>query len=372
LKVRQLAYNNLGISKRQFWALFLFVFIAVTHAFIANEKYIVAKTNSGFEFFVNGDHASSGLKTLIPYSANTIDKENRKVGPFSKQKVSSLYYRHWLGTDSLGRDVLAGIISGSNIALRVGFLTVIISLVLGVFFGFVSGYYGDYGIQLSKLKFVLWLVITLICGFYAFYTSAWMSVVFMVLPIVLLIFFVKNASSISRGGFHFPFDTIIFRIIEVMTAIPSLFFILILLTLSGKPSILNVILIIGFLRWPTVARHFRAEILKIKQEQFIDSAKSIGQTDFKIFLYHVLPMASSPLIIVSAFGFSTAILLESTLSFLGIGVPLDVVTWGSLIKEARFHFDAWWMALFPGLMIYLSIFLFNSIGDSVNKKIRRI
>jgi peptide/nickel transport system permease protein len=369
---KYLAYKSIGLSTKQFWALFMFCLIAIAHNFIANDKYIIGKTQSGFEFLVESEDAKSGIKAIIPYSANTVDKHNRKVGPFSKQNVSSLYYRHWLGTDSLGRDVLAGIINGSYIALWVGLFSVIMSLVLGIFFGFLSGYYGDTGVQLKKSTFVLWLALTLLCWFYSFYTFKLVALIFFILPVLILGFLVHNASGISRGGFRFPFDTIIFRMIEIISSIPSLFIILIILTLLGKSTIWNVIIIIGILRWPNVARHLRAEILKIKQEQFIDSARSIGQTDIKIFLYHVLPMAASPLIIICAFGFATSILLESTLSFLGIGVPLDVVTWGSLIKEARFHFDAWWLALFPGLMIYGLIYLFNSIGDNINQKIRSI
>lgn len=350
----------------------MFVFIALTHKFIANENYIIGKTNDGFAFFVDTERAHSGLRTLVPYSPNTIDKNNRKVGPFSKQNVKSVYYRHWLGTDSIGRDVLAGLINGSYIGFLVGLLTVVISLILGIFFGFVSGYYGDQSLQLSKLSFVLWFILSAVSCFYSFYSSGFLSVIFLVAPLLVLFFLLNNSSRLSRGGFYFPFDTFIFRIIEILSSIPSLFLILILLAMFNKPSIWSVIVIIGILRWPAVARHFRAEILKIKEEQYIDSAKSIGQTDYKIFLYHVLPLAISPLIIVSAFGFATAILLESTLSFLGIGVPLDVVTWGSLIKEARFNFDAWWLALFPGLMIYGLIYLFNSIGDSINEKVRKV
>jgi len=367
-----LAYKSIGLSTKQFCGLLVFCLFAIAHNFIVNDKYLIGKTQTGFGLFVESEDAKYGIKAIIPYSANTVDKYNRKVGPFSKQKVSSLYYRHWLGTDSIGRDVLAGIINGSYIALLVGLFTVIISLILGIFFGFLSGYYGDTGVQLRKPTFVLWMILTLLCWFYSFYTFGFVAFIFFILPLLVLGFLVNNVSGISRGGFCFPFDTIIFRMIEIISSIPGLFLILIILTVLGKPSIWNVIIIIGLLRWPIVARHLRAEILKIKEEQFIDSAKSIGQTDVKIFLYHVLPMAASPLIIISAFGFATSILLESTLSFLGIGVPLGEVTWGSLIKEARFHFDAWWLALFPGLMIYGLIYLFNSIGDNINHKIRNI
>lgn len=373
MNIIKFAYQKLGLSKKQFWVLFLFCLIALGHNFLANDKYLIAKTDSGIGFFAEAKKAKYGVKALVPYSSDSIDKKNRKVSPFESQNVSSLYYRHWLGTDNIGRDVLAGLINGSYIALLVGFFSAIIALLLGIFFGFLSGYYGDNGVQLSKLGIALWLITTIISWFYSFYLNGIMTFFLFFFPLIVLMFLVKNTSgSKGRSGVYFPFDTIIFRIIEVFNSIPSLFIMLILLAIIGKPSIFSIVVIIGILRGPNVARHLRAEVLKLKQEQYIDSARSIGQSDVKIFLYHVLPMAASPLIIVSAFGFASAILLESTLSFLGIGISAEIVTWGSLIKEARFNFDAWWLAIFPGLSIYGLIYLFNSIGDNINNKIRGI
>ena len=359
-------------SKKQRWALGIFLLISLLSSFIANEKFIVGKSSNGFGFFINAQEGNSGLRTLIPYSYNTIDRVNRKVGPFDHQEVKSLYYRHWLGTDSLGRDVLAGLINGSNIALKVGLFTVLISLIIGIFLGYLSGYYGDSGAQLKRSLFILWLAITLILWFYGFYNEGVLSFILFAIPFVLLIWILQNSTGLNRNQVGFPFDTIVFRMIETMNALPSLFIILILLSILNKPSIWNVILVIGILRWPVVARHLRAEILKIKKEDYIDSAKTLGLSDWKIFINHVFPMAASPLIIVSAFGFSVAVLFESTLSFLGIGVPLDQVTWGSLIKDARYNFDAWWLAVFPGVLIYGLVYLFNSIGDTLNEKIRGI
>jgi len=132
-----------------------------------------------------------------------------------------------------------------------------------------------------------------------------------------------------------------------------------------------VILVIAFLRWPVITRHIRAEILKLKEQKFILSSKAIGQKDWKIFKNHILPLCISPITILVAFGFSAAILTESTLSFLGIGIPIDQVTWGSMLSEARKSFQLWWLAVFPGLMIYFVIALFNSLGDSVSAYFQR-
>ena len=104
--------------------------------------------------------------------------------------------------------------------------------------------------------------------------------------------------------------------------------------------------------------------------EFVQSAQGIGLSDWKIFKDNILPLAASPVIVASALGFAYAVLAESTLSFLGIGVPAEVVTWGSLLTEARRNFSSWWLAFFPGLMIYLVILLFNSIGDRLDDYVR--
>lgn len=145
---------------------------------------------------------------------------------------------------------------------------------------------------------------------------------------------------------------------------------LVVLALFRKASYGNIILIITLVKWPTVTRFLRAEILAIKEENYIRAAQAIGLPSWKIFKDSILPLAISPVIISCAFAFSSAILLESTLSFLGIGVPVDVTTWGSLLSEARVRSSSWWLAFFPGLMIFFSIFLFNSIGDRLNQYLR--
>lgn len=358
------------LSSFQQWTLMVFVIMALLSNIIANDKWVVTKVDGHRKFWVDNDKAKKGIKTIIPYSYNSLDNKNRKVGPFSKQNVESLYFRHWLGTDSLGRDVLAGLLNGCKIALIVGLTTVFLSLLIGVPLGFLSGFYEDDGLTIKSSHLVLWILISLLFVFYGFYTSGFLSWILFVLPILTLFLILRPRQIFDKGKMYFPMDGVIFRGIEIMNAIPNLFLILMLISLFSRSSLIYVILIIAFIKWPVIVRHLRAEIFKIKQEDFIVGSKSIGQTDWKILYKHILPMAASPLIIVSVFGFSTAVLMESTLSFLGIGVPIDMVTWGSMIKESRLHIDAWWMAFFPGLMIYLVIFLFNSIGDTFNEVIK--
>ena len=162
------------------------------------------------------------------------------------------------------------------------------------------------------------------------------------------------------------------KIIEIIRTIPDLFIILVFLALFREPHLRNVIILIVFIRWPTITRLLRAEIMKVKEEEFVKSARVSGLSEFKIFKDYVLPLSLSSVIVASAFGFAIAIIIESSLSFLGIGIPLDQVTWGSLLRDARFHISSWWLAIFPGLAIYFVILLFNSIGDSVANHLQRL
>jgi peptide/nickel transport system permease protein len=347
------------------------VVFALLCRFLANDKYIVGKSSEGWTFMADVEKCTSGLRAPIPYSANSMDRDNRNVGPFSKQNISSLYYRHWLGTDHLGRDVFAGLIYGCFVAFKVGVLTSLFSLFLGIVLGYLSGYYGDEEMRINKNFLLPYILFAALFIFYGIYTSGILKLVFFLAPIFILWIMIAYSRRDYKTTFGVPFDLIIFRFIEIINSIPGLFLILILLALFTKPALINVIIVISLLRWPVITRHLRAEILKIKEEDFVTSARVIGQKNWKIFLYHILPLAISPVIIVVAFGFSASILMESTLSFLGIGVPMDQITWGSLIRQARTNFSSWWLAFFPGLAIYIIIVLFNSIGESINKRLRR-
>ncbi len=365
--------SKYAIKKNHSIAIVVFVFIALFHQIIANDKYIICKKSSSWSFFEKQELCEYGVRALIPYSSKTIDKDNRSVGPFDKQKVSSLYYRHWLGTDSIGRDVLAGLIWGSFIALVVGLVSSLLALLVGVLMAYLSGYIGDNGFKLLKTHFLILIPFSFVLTYYWIYASVSLKLV-MFIMFVILIYCLNTYSknqAIEKKRIGLPFDLIILRVIEVFKSIPNLFLILILLPLMGRPSYWNVVFIIAFLRWPIITRHLRAEILNVKNENYISSARSIGLSDKKIFLKYILPLTISPIIIVTAFGFSSAILLESTLSFLGIGVPLDQLSWGGILKEARYDFNSWWLAVFPGLCIFFLIYVFNSIGDTINDQLLR-
>jgi len=155
------------------------------------------------------------------------------------------------------------------------------------------------------------------------------------------------------------------RLIEIVNAIPSLFFLLAAVTILEKPSIVSIMIIIGFLKWTSIARFVRAELLRVRSLEFIEAANAMGFSDWRIIIRHAIPNSIAPVLITIAFGVASAILIEAFLSFLGIGLENDEMTWGLLLSFARESTTSWWLAIFPGFAIFITVTLFNLIGDGL-------
>ncbi len=172
-----------------------------------------------------------------------------------------------------------------------------------------------------------------------------------------------------------PVDLILSRFIEVMVSIPVLFLIISISSIVSHPSIYIVMMIIGLTSWTGIARFIRAEMLRIRSLEYIEAARALGYSEGRVILRHAIPNALSPVLITIAFGIAAAILIESTLSFLGVGVSPETVTWGSLLAEARQSPSAWWLAILPGTAIFLTVTIFNLIGealtDALDPKLRK-
>lgn len=385
------------------WVIYILLFCAVFGDFIANEKPIVFREDGRYYFpaisgYLTGlgldgnqypqkdwhnTHFEFVLRAPIPYSSSYIDLENARFrSPFGKQDVESWYFRHWLGTDALGRDVLAGLVRGCRIALVIGLLSTIFALLIGLPAGIAMGYWGNTGIRIS----VPGCVITLLGGvLFVFGISVIIQIIadgaygMMDLFVYLFVTGVLMALAIWLSGYltrrlggrmsmvPVPLDQIGMRLIEVFRSIPGLFLVLACLGLMVHPSAFFIAFLIGFIRWPTIARYIRAEVMKVKEKGFIQSAKSLGLPEYLVIFRHLLPNALGPVIVTVAFGFSSAILVESALSFLGLGLGIEEMSWGKLLNQARSQFDAWWLVLFPGLMIFLSVYIFNRIGDRLSE-----
>jgi len=213
---------------------------------------------------------------------------------------------HWLGTDKLGRDVMAGMIHGSRISLSIGFVAVGIAVVIGVVLGAIAGYFGS------------WV------------------------------------------------DLAISRLFEVMLSIPT-FFLLITIAALLPPSIYLTMIIIGATSWVGIARFTRNEFLKIRNLDYVTSAIALGVSDRMVMFKHILPNALAPVIVSVVLGIAGAILIESSLSFLGIGVPAELVTWGSILQEGSGATFAWWLAVFPGFAIFITVLAYYLVGEGLRE-----
>lgn len=212
---------------------------------------------------------------------------------------------HWMGTDDLGRDILAGVVYGARLSLLVGFLTAGASTLIGICVGGIAGYYG------GKL------------------------------------------------------DDLLMRLTEFFMVVPRFFLALVIVALFGA-SLWGIILVLTILSWPTTARLFRAEILRLKGLEYVLAARAMGSSDHRILMGQLLPNALSPVIVSVSVQVAYAIILEAGLSFLGLGDPANR-SWGVMLSNAQqFLRQAWWMATFPGLAIFLAVLGFNLIGDGVN------
>jgi peptide/nickel transport system permease protein len=381
--------------------LMVLVFFAVFGDFVANEKPLYCKYEGSIYFpvfrsvcvnagicnwnaaFTTGDwHAyeyESVIFPPIPYSATTLDPTNGNFRPpFSEQNVRSTWFTHWLGTDVLGRDVTAGLIYGCRIALIIGLLSMLIAVMMGVPIGARAGYYGDDRKRRSWLALlidivgalaILWLLLQAGLMYFSYDTPGVAIIYLIVACGIALITWIggRYIDRVSPQKFvtGVPWDFAVMRSVEVLRSIPAFFLLFAILGIIRSPSLLYVVLLIGILRTPTIIRYVRAEAMKLRDKTFIDSARVIGLSDSQIINKHIIPNAMGPVMITVAFGIGGAVLLESGLSFLGIGLSIDQMSWGKLLSSARENFAAWWLAVLPGGAIFLTVAIFNKIGEVI-------
>jgi peptide/nickel transport system permease protein len=222
-----------------------------------------------------------------------------------KNILSAPDARHWMGTDELGRDVYSRVLFAARVSLNVGFVSVGISILIGLMIGALAGYYGG------------------------------------------------------------KTDTILMRLTDVMLSIPTFFLILASVAFLG-PSLFNIMLIIGITSWMGIARLIRGEILSAKEMDYVTAARALGAEDYRIILRHLLPNTLSPVYVSAILGVAGAILVESSLSFLGLGIQPPTPSWGNILMSGKDNIEiAWWLSFFPGMAILITVLGYNLFGEGL-------
>jgi len=248
------------------------------------------------------------LVLLVLYSAAAFAPQLAPYDPNAielRNKLAPPSGEHPMGTDLYGRDVFSRVVYGSRISLSVGFVAVSISVTVGSLLGAVAGYYGG------------------------------------------------------------VVDNVIMRIVDVVISFPVLFLVLTVMAMLGT-SIFNIMLVIGLTSWTTVARLVRGEFLSLREREFAEAARASGAGSARIIFKHILPNAGAPIIVAATLGVAYAILTETGLSYLGLGVQPPTASWGNMLYEGQNYFrQAWWIAVYPGLAIFVTVLCLNMVGDGL-------
>jgi len=289
----------------------VFFLVAFTAPFLANDKPVLYRSPEGRwslpalkepagmrnrDWSLPLPQGSWAAHAPVPYSPESATLTDRLLAPSAQ---------HLMGTDNLGRDVLARMIHGAGVSLQVGFVAMGIAALIGVFVGLTAGYFGG------------------------------------------------------------RYDLVMSRLIEIVMCFPTFFLILTIIAIF-PPSIYNIMVVIGITRWPGIARYVRGEVLRLKALDFTVAARALGASHARVIVRHILPNALAPVLVTISFGIAGSILTESALSFLGFGVPPPAPTWGNILALARTNISvAPWLATFPGIAIFLTVTAYNLVGEAL-------
>jgi len=228
-----------------------------------------------------------------------------------KERFSPPSRDHILGTDEFGRDVFSRLIHAGRVSLSVAGVAVVISVVIGAVLGLFAGYFGGWT------------------------------------------------------------DSVIVKLIDIFLCMPTFFLILMVVAFWG-PSVRNIMIVIGVTSWPGLARLVRAEVLSVSKRDYISAARALGYGRLRIIFVHILPNVLAPVFVAAVLGLGGAILVESGISFLGLGVQPPFASWGNMLSSGRTYMGtAWWLSFWPGMAIFINVLSFNLIGEHLKEKFGR-
>jgi len=266
------------------------------------------KTDFWYSFSRNRMAMAGGIVVILLFVVSLLASW---ISPYDPNEInlhevlSNPSFTHLFGTDQLGRDVLSRMIWGAGISLKVGFLATGVAICIGVILGAIAGYYGR------------WV------------------------------------------------DTVIMRFVDIMLCFPAFFLILAVIAIL-EPSIWNIMIVIGLTSWMGITRLVRADFISLKERDFVQAARAIGASDLRIIFRHILPNAMASVLVAATLGVAGAILTESALSFLGIGVQPPTPSWGNILTAGKNNIDiAWWLSLYPGLAILITVLGYNLLGEGI-------
>ncbi|MBW2637818.1 MAG: ABC transporter permease [Deltaproteobacteria bacterium] len=266
------------------------------------------KSDFWYRFLKNKMAVAGGVVVILLFVVSFLSPF---ISPYDPNEIdlqnvlSSPSRDHLFGTDQLGRDVMSRMIWGAGISLKVGFVATGIAIFFGAILGAIAGYYGR------------WV------------------------------------------------DAVIMRFVDIMLCFPSFFLILAVIAIL-EPSIWNIMIVIGLTGWMGITRLVRADFISLKERDFVQAARGIGASDFRIIFRHILPNAMASVLVAATLGVAGAILTESALSFLGIGVQPPTPSWGNILTAGKDNIDiAWWLSLYPGLAILITVLGYNLLGEGI-------
>ncbi len=388
--IEHITKRHSSLRKLPLWVILyltVLLFVSIFSSFLANNRPILCHFNGETRWPVieaikktRADvqwkeiHYDWAFWPVIRFLPEDIDLEHTDASPplpLSRDPYGAV---HFLGTDELGRDVASGLIHGAGISSFVGIFSMLIALIIGIILGLPAGYYGNKHLILSVFDFISYHIIVFITAYYLF-TAYGVLDRFGRYRLIIIIIFVSLIVLIGMKYLHrrypkmlkLPLDRIIQGFLQLFSSIPGTFLLLVFLAASSSHSIWSAASIIGLLSWPRISNYSRAEVIRIRSTHYIHAAKLKGLNDLSILLRYLLPMVWPTVLTHLIYGIGAAILMESTISFLGLGLGGEYITWGSMLASARHHIDAWWLMLFPGMILFWTIYALHILASTFTK-----